>query len=266
MFNSLKILMLALTLTILVSPAAPIGSNDAAAFVDAGAIALEQKDYAKAHELFEKSARAGNSYGQTFLASLYSDGHGVPRDYVKARYWLEKAALGGNSQAQFLLGLFHEYGAGGPQDYKKARQWYQKAAESGNIMAPLNLARLYYNGQGGPADINQATKWWEKVAEYPDEIKVGDIDGKVQAQNNLGLIYFDAKDYEKARYWFEKAAEADKKEVQAKLALGFIYFNGLGVPQDLQKSRYWLKKFADEYGETNLQMVLSMSFNLYKGR
>ncbi len=261
MLNSLKIIILILALIVLVSPAAPISSKDTEAFTDAGVFALMSKEYARAHELFEKAAKAGNPHAQTLLAGLYIDGLGVSQNYVKARYWLEKGAKAGNNQAQFTLGVLYENGIGGPQDYKKARYWHFKAVESGNIPAALNLGTLYYEGKGGPKDIKQAIKLWEKVATYPDEIKLDGIDGKIHAQNNLGLVYFYNKDYEKARYWFEKAAEVNE---EAQLALGFIYFNGLGVPQNLKKSRYWIEKFVDRNVNINLQMALTLSFSLFK--
>ena len=57
-------------------------------------------------------------------------------------------------------------------------------------------------------------------------------------QNGEGV----AKDYVKAREWYEKAAAAG--ESYAMNNLGLLYQNGLGVPQDYAKAREWREKAA----------------------
>jgi TPR repeat protein len=63
---------------------------------------------------------------------------------------------------------------------------------------------------------------------------------------NLGRRYANgdgvARDYAKAREWFEKAAAKDNSE--AMNSLGWLYQNGLGVAQDYGKAREWFEKAA----------------------
>ncbi|WP_081377732.1 tetratricopeptide repeat protein [Acinetobacter haemolyticus] len=69
-------------------------------------------------------------------------------------------------------------------------------------------------------------------------------------QAALGFLYlFGANtiivDYDKAYYWFEKAAKANNHE--AINSLGMIYFAGLGKDKDFQKAEeYFLE--ANKYG------------------
>ena len=66
------------------------------------------------------------------------------------------------------------------------------------------------------------------------------------AMNSLGVIYADGQgvpqDYAKAREWFEKAAAKD--DAGAMSSLGVIYTYGYGVPEDYAKAREWYEKAA----------------------
>jgi hypothetical protein len=68
------------------------------------------------------------------------------------------------------------------------------------------------------------------------------------AMTRLGALYHDglggAQDYAKAREWFEKAA--DKDDAWAMSSLGALYANGQGVAQDYAKAREWYEKAVDK--------------------
>jgi len=65
---------------------------------------------------------------------------------------------------------------------------------------------------------------------------------KVKKQE--GLSYYKDKNYQKALPLFEEAAE--QGNAQAENNLGYIYAEGLGVPQDYNKALYWYKKSAEQ--------------------
>lgn len=73
--------------------------------------------------------------------------------------------------------------------------------------------------------------------------------GNIDAQYKLGLCYYHGngldKDYEKARLWYEKAAEQGNECSQINLA--GIYEKGEGVERDYEKAAFWYKT-ADEQG------------------
>src|SRR5262249_29651647 len=52
-----------------------------------GRITDQQKDYARARELYERAAAAGSAVSMNNLGVLYGNGRGVNRDYTEARRW-----------------------------------------------------------------------------------------------------------------------------------------------------------------------------------
>ncbi len=80
-------------------------------------------------------------------------------------------------------------------------------------------------------DFITALSEWQRLAER------GDAD----AQNNLGVMYFDGQgvvqDYKEAGKWYRKSAE--QGDAGAKYNLGVMYTNGQGVPQDFKEAYAW---------------------------
>ena len=65
--------------------------------------------------------------------------------------------------------------------------------------------------------------------------------GHTEAQNKLGILYYQGqgvpKDYNQAFYWYRKAAE--KGYLAAQFNLGILYYQGLGVPQNYIEAHKW---------------------------
>jgi TPR repeat protein len=74
------------------------------------------------------------------------------------------------------------------------------------------------------------------------------------AMNDLGLLYASVQDYEKAREWYQKAADAGS--AAGMNDLGSVYANGLGVTKDDGKAREWFHKAADA-GDAGGELWLS---------
>ena len=51
-------------------------------------------------------------------------------------------------------------------------------------------------------------------------------------------------DYAEAVKWYRKAAE--QGHARAQYSLGFMYYNGRGVPQDYAEAMKWYRKAADQ--------------------
>jgi TPR repeat protein len=71
--------------------------------------------------------------------------------------------------------------------------------------------------------------------------------GVAFAQYALGNHYYSGEegypqDYERAAYWYLKAAKGDNAKGQ--LAIGIAYRRGQGVPADMDAALYWMKKSA----------------------
>jgi TPR repeat protein len=134
-----------------------------------GMDAYEAEDYAKAVELWHKSADMGNDNAQNALGNCYLYGNGVPQDDKKAAEWYRKSADQGHEFAQNNLAMCYYNGNGVPQDFKKAAEWFRKSADQGYDEAQNNLGNCYYNGEGVPEDYKKAAEWYRKAAEQEHE-------------------------------------------------------------------------------------------------
>lgn len=101
------------------------------------------KDYQKAFEWWEKSAKQGHAKAQNNLAVMYRKGNGVAQDYQKAFKWFQKAASQGYAIAQ-----------------KNLLDWWQREAQAGNVAAQFNLGTLYHRGASVPKDFTKAYTWY----------------------------------------------------------------------------------------------------------
>lgn len=86
------------------------------------------------------------------------------------------------------------------------------------------------------------------------------------AQYELGLRYFRGqgvqRDYSKAVYWFEKAANAGN--FKALTNLGVMYVSGEGVSQNFAKARTLFRKSADQ-GDALAQFNLGLMYAVGDG-
>jgi len=211
-----------------------------------GKTAFLRQEYQKSYALLLPLAEAGDTFAQTNIGYMLSQGLGVVKNEKEAIRWYEKAALKGDSDAQYNIGSMYETGRGTKQDYKKAMEWYLKSAEQGNAFAQANLGSLYYNGNGVEVNYKNAIYWYNKSAEQ----------GYSLAQNFLGVMYVNGlgvkKDLDKGYKWILKAAEqglevaqenayaicydaANNKNIGAMHNLAYMCLNGWAGKQDPNK-------------------------------
>lgn len=85
--------------------------------------------------------------------------------------------------------------------------------------------------------------------------------GDERAQETLGWIYANGlglpEDYTKAKQWYEKAATQGNATAQA--ALGLLYSQGQGMPKDYTKARQWFEKAAAQ-GDAQARLALGLYF------
>ncbi len=124
------------------------------------------KDQAKARELFQRAAKAGNPRGVTNLAAI--DG-GTATNPAEARAMLAKAAEANSAEAQFQLGVMYAQGTGGPKDEVAARALFEKAAAQNHPGALEWLGAFAQSGRGGAQDTRAAKTYYERAAALGDE-------------------------------------------------------------------------------------------------
>lgn len=263
------------------------------------------QDYVKAAEWFRKAAEQGNPTGQVNLAELYDEGKGVPQDYVEAAKWYIKAAEQGIKPAAKRLGEMYEKGLGVSQDPTKAEYWSKKGViyrckafhlgtrvKRQSLRDKLNkeIERVTDPGLKNSL-IKIKDEYWNKIEQLnkPDftnedeeqiwkehkrmeefiskmEELIKAEQGDVDAQNELGVMYFEGKDveqdYSKAAEWFLKAA--NQGHANAQRYLGYMYYHGKGVEQDYGKAaEYWRK--AAEQGNAVAQFNLGYVYDSGEG-
>lgn len=116
--------------------------------------------------------------------------------------------------------------AWGRGDFQTAINEWQGPADKGDADAQFNLGQAYKLGRGVPQDLVQAEKWYKKAADQ----------GHMQANDNYGLVLFQANRRSEALPYLQ--ASAERGEPRAQYVLGTGHFNGDFVEKD------WIKAYA----------------------
>jgi TPR repeat protein len=140
-----------------IAMSAPAGAGP----LEDGNAAYQEKDYAKAVELWRPLADKGDATAQYSLGTLYLEGKGVEQNDATAFLWFQRAANQGHAVAQYNVGASYAAGAGVAKSDVDAAKWFQRAANQGMVFAQLNLGLLYASGVGVPQDNVEAFKWLE---------------------------------------------------------------------------------------------------------
>lgn len=130
------------------------------------------------------------------------------RDYGKMLLSVyEMQAKMGDVSAQTECANMYYFGKEIPVDKEKAFYWFEKAANNGSYSSAFNLAVMYNIGEGTKEDKKAAFEWFKKSA----------LGGYALGQFVLGKAYYydlglAEKDYNKAYFWLDKAANQHHEE------------------------------------------------------
>lgn len=114
-----------------------------------------------------------------------------------------------------------------------AHKWLEAAANQGHIRAQVETAYNYLYERGVAKDEKKALSLLMKAAKS----------GYARAQSSLAFQYQLKENYQEALYWYQKAASQD--DINAFLELGIMYKYGQGTEKDLNKAKEWFQKAAD---------------------
>jgi TPR repeat protein len=116
---------------------------------------------------------------------------------------------------------------------------------------------LFGAAMAGPLEDGQAAVRNGDYATAMQYFRVLADQGNAVAQNNLGFMYDQGlgvpQNYAQAVVWYRKAA--DQGDAAAQNNLGRMYDGGHGVPQDYAQAVVWLRKAAEQgnaLGQVNL--------------
>jgi len=221
------------------------GSSEGAqqlALVFAEGLAGMPRNDAKAVELFQRAAQAGNRRAQLDLGVLYLRGQGVTRDLQQARAWLQQAASDGNPYALYTLGRALEESSGtAPADPVRATDLYRQAAEKGHPLAALRYGLALADGSGIKRDEDTAQRWLvaAQQAGVPEgALAMGDMAARRAVRDRAGR----EKLVQTAVTWYRIAADAGVPSAQFKLANAYIA--GAGVDADMAQAQVWYNRAA----------------------
>ncbi len=189
------------------------------------------------------SAENGSSEAQKELGNVYYDGKGTAINLQEAVHWWTKAADQKNAAAQYNLGAFY-LEDGRHQDFDKALAWFNKSAKNG-VKVPLELLRM-------AKEKKEAAEQRKAI----DELTASAESGSPEAQKELGNVYYNGKgtvvNRKKAEYWWTKAA--DQKNAAAQYNLGILYLED----EDFDKAILWLNK-ASKNGDKDARGQLKIA-------
>lgn len=134
------------------------------------------RDMARAIELCQQGADAGNRDAEAALGTIYLTSENGPPDTAKALIWLQKAADQKQLDATFLLGILYLQGKGVAKDAEKGRDMLTLAARAGKHEAYYMLGRYFIDryiaaGEKKPqADLQSAVFWFYMASVYEPDI------------------------------------------------------------------------------------------------
>ena len=166
------------------------------------------------------------------------------QDYATALKEAQPLAEQGNAEAQNLMGQLYDTGRISieSQRWKEAARWYRRAADQNYAPALNTLGGRYTMGLGVPINVKMSVELVRKASDQ----------NYAPAQFSLGLLLM-KKDSKKSLELINKAA--DQNNTSAMRHLGLLYEQGYGVKIDYEKAKEWYQKAAD-LGDTNAQTDL----------
>ena len=159
-------------------------------------------------------------------------------DQEYALRWFEAAAAKGNDHAKVQAGLVLS-NRRGDGDAARAFEYFKSAADNGNSEGKFTAGECYYLGKGTNVDVAKALELLQEAAAMREP----------RAMDLLGTHFRRAKDYQKAKAYFEEATQLGF--VRSTVNLGVLYLQGEGVTQNYQTAATLFKKGAersDSYG------------------
>ncbi|CAI5537209.1 unnamed protein product, partial [Closterium sp. Naga37s-1] len=186
----------------------------------------------------------------------------LPRDPVRLRDWFrdggfqpqafdddhaeqvefeQDLAERGVPESLRLMGFRHLIGQGIPRNPQEALRHFRLAAAAGDDVAAFNLGYMHMTGAGGavPKNFTAARKYFLQAASGRNKLAA--------AQNGMGVLYQNGwgvkQDLNLAREFFLKAAERNDSDALSNL--GYIHFDGLGVPANATTAVGYFERAMD---------------------
>lgn len=123
---------------------------------------LELNDKAEAIKWLKKSAKKGDAISQHNLANIYY----AMRDYSRAYDYYDESAKQSYPPAVTQLGILYYYGEGVDRNYRESVKYFQKAVDLGDKRAYYFLGLSYMESHGVAQNLNKAAELMLQAKEY----------------------------------------------------------------------------------------------------
>lgn len=157
----------------------------------------------------------------TELGLLYKNGEGVKQSNEEAIICFQMGESLKNKNSLYELGICYECGHGVGIDLDKAFYYYQEAAKLKERRSCRKLANWYDIGYHVEQNQEKSIECLKMSDEY--------------FETELGLFYFEKKDYKKSFELLLNAMSKDSNS-EAVLIMGYFYENGIEVEKDVKKA------------------------------
>ncbi|MBQ7003542.1 MAG: AAA family ATPase [Oscillospiraceae bacterium] len=179
------------------------------------------QNHEKAFSCFETAVQKGVKDAIYKLGECYYFGRGTQLDMHKAVHWLRRAYLNGSAAAAFLIAQAFMGGDGFPCDYPVSKMWFQRAAAKGHSAG---------------AEMDRKLSGFPAAADDDKYLTAEDCMVLYRHYNGLNNMRMKTK-------YLEMAAKQNHADAQRQLA--DVYRGGEGVRQDFEKVRYWLERAVE---------------------
>lgn len=133
-----------------------------------GIAAFALGEHARAREIFERLAAAGDGEASWRLGWMAESGHGGPVDLEGALALYARAAKAGHGAAAARLAMMAAEGVF-PDSDPDVLELLREAAGGGSIRAMLLLGKAHAEGEIAPLDHAAAAAWFGRVLEADPE-------------------------------------------------------------------------------------------------
>ena len=123
---------------------------------------LGLNDKAEAIKWLKKSAKKGDAISQHNLANIYY----AMRDYSRAYDYYDESAKQSYPPAVTQLGILYYYGEGVDRNYRESVKYFQKAVDLGDKRAYYFLGLSYMESHGVAQNLNKAAELMLQAKEY----------------------------------------------------------------------------------------------------
>ncbi len=229
-----------------------VSATKASQLLEQGLATYKVKNFTEALRLFRAAAGMGHIGAIYNVGLMYEKGEGVAMNKKEAMNWYTRSADGGFLQAMVNVGAMYYSGEGVVQNFEQALAWFRKAADRGQVVAMFNLGVMYEKGEGTKKDVQTAKTWYKKAADLGDEkamIFYSKLNIPIPNEYDMGILAFDAGEYQKALNLFRKAADAGN--VEAMYNAGIVLQNHIKPANQTEAFRYF--KLAADKGHEKAQ-------------